>query len=106
MDNGLLIIIFALGGISFIMRFFPALILNKVELPGFLIDWLSFVPVATIGALVLPMLMEWNGDIINITFANKNLLAAIPAIIIAKVTKSLGFTLAVGMGAMALLQLI
>lgn len=106
MDNRLFIILFALGGINFIMRFLPALILNKVDLPNFLIDWLAFVPVATIGALLLPMLLEWNGDIINITFANKNLLAGIPAIIIAKITKSLGFTLAIGMGAMALLQLI
>lgn len=106
MENRLIIIILALGGINFSMRFFPALILNKIDLPETLKDWLAFVPVATIGALVLPMLVEWDGEIINLTLANKNLLAGIPAIIIARITKSLGFTLAAGMGAMALLQLI
>lgn len=106
MGNQLILIIIALGGINFSMRFFPALILNKMELPEIVKDWLSFVPVATIGALLMPMLMEWDGELFKFAFANKNLLAAIPAVIIAKSTNSLGLTLAAGMGAMALLQII
>ena len=106
MENKLIVLILVLGAINFSMRFFPALILNRLDLPEVVKDWLSFVPVATIAALVLPMLLEWNGDIVNISLENKNLLAGIPAIISAGITKSLGITLATGMVAMALLQFI
>ena len=106
MENKLIIMIFALGGINLSMRFLPALILNKIDLPDTAKEWLSFVPVATIAALLLPMLLEGNGETIFISLENKNLLAGIPAIITAFFTKSLGITLAIGMGAMALLQLI
>ncbi len=106
MENKLIVLILILGGINFSLRFFPAIILNKMDLPDIVKDWLSFVPVATIAALVLPMLLEWNGDIINLSFENKNLLAGIPALIAAGLFKSLGITLAIGMAAMALLQFI
>ena len=106
MENNLIILILALGAINFSFRFFPAMILNKLELPEILRDWLSFVPVATVAALVLPMILEWDGELINISLQNFNLLAGIPAIIIAKLTRSLGLTLAAGMAAMAILQII
>ncbi len=106
MENKLIILILALGAINFSLRFFPALILNKMDLPEIVKEWLTFVPVATIAALVIPMLLEWNGEIINISLENKNLLSGIPAIISAAITKSLGITLAAGMAAMALLQFI
>jgi len=106
MENKLIVLILILGGINFSLRFFPAIILNKMDLPDIVKDWFSFVPVATIAALVLPMLLEWNGDIINLSFENKNLLAGIPALIAAGLFKSLGITLAIGMAAMALLQFI
>ncbi len=106
MENKLIILILALGTINFSLRFFPALILNKMDLPEIVKEWLTFVPVATIAALVIPMLLEWNGEIINISLENKNLLSGIPAIISAAITKSLGITLAAGMAAMALLQFI
>ena len=106
MDNKLIVLILALGLINFSLRFFPALILNKIDLPEVVKDWLSFVPVATIGALILPMLLGGENELINITIENKNLIAGIPAIIAAGLTKSLGITLAFGMGSMALLQFI
>ncbi len=106
MENKLIILILALGAINFSLRFFPALILNKMDLPEIVKEWLTFVPVATIAALVIPMLLEWNGEIINISLENKNLLSGIPAIISAAITKSSRITLAAGMAAMALLQFI
>ncbi len=46
MENKLIILILALGAINFSLRFFPALILNKMDLPEIVKEWLTFVPVS------------------------------------------------------------
>ena len=104
MDNQLVLLIIILGVINFSLRFFPAAILKKVTMPDIATDWLSFVPVATISALVLPMIVGWQGKTIVLSMNNPNLIAAIPSIIVAAKTKSLAFTLATGMFVMAMIQ--
>lgn len=105
MASRLIVFIVALGLSNYLLRFLPAILLNKFSLPKVVEEWLSFIPVATMAALVIPELLKAGDRIISLSWSNQNLVSAIPTIIVAQKTKSLGFTLATGMGTMALLQL-
>ncbi|MGI6684320.1 MAG: AzlD domain-containing protein [Bacillota bacterium] len=105
MDTRIIFLIMVLGGTNFLIRFLPALFLNKLALPKVIEDWLSFVPVATMAAIVLPELLKGGGQTIYFSISNLNLLSAIPTIIVAAKTKSLVYSLAAGMGTMALLRM-
>jgi len=99
-------LILALGGTSFLIRFLPAVFLNKFALPKIVEEWLSYVPVATMAAIVVPELLQGEGRVIYFSWSNLNLLSAIPTIAVAAKTKNLGYSLATGMGTMALLRFI
>jgi len=105
MDSRIIIIILVLGGTNFLIRFLPAAFLNRITLPKIVEDWLSYVPVATMAAIVMPELLKGDGQILYLSRSNLNLLSAIPTIAVAAKTKNLGYSLAVGMGTMALLTM-
>lgn len=105
MDSRIVLIILVLGGTNFLIRFLPAAFLNKITLPKLVEDWLSYVPVTTMAAIVLPEILKGDGRIIYFSHHNLNLLSAIPTILVAAKTKNLGFSLAAGMGTMALLHM-
>jgi branched-subunit amino acid transport protein len=58
MDTRIILIILVLGGTNFIIRFLPAVFLNKFTLPKVVEEWLSYVPVATMAAIVMPELLK------------------------------------------------
>ncbi|MCR6545290.1 AzlD domain-containing protein [Dehalobacterium formicoaceticum] len=105
MDSGIIILILALGGTNFLIRFLPAAFLNKITLPKVVEEWLSYVPVATMAALVVPEIFQGNGQVIYFSLHNFNLLSALPTIFVAAKTRNLGYTLGVGIGTMALLNM-
>ncbi|HHT62995.1 MAG: AzlD domain-containing protein [Bacillota bacterium] len=105
MDTRIILIILVLGGTNFIIRFLPAVFLNKFTLPKVVEEWLSYVPVATMAAIVMPELLKGGGQTVYLSWSNLNLLSAVPTILVAAKTKSLGFSLATGMGTMALLRI-
>lgn len=105
MDSRIIILILVLGVTNFLIRFLPAAFLNKITLPKVVEEWLSYVPVATMAAIVMPELLKGDGQIIYFSCHNLNLLSALPTIIVAAKTKSLGYTLATGMGTMAILKM-
>ena len=96
--------ILILGGANFLMRFLPAAYLHKITLPPVVEEWLSYVPVATMAALVVPELLMGNAETIQLSWHNLYLLSALPTIAVAAITKNLAYILAVGMAAMALLS--
>lgn len=105
MDSRIIFLILVLGGTNFIIRFLPAVFLNKFTLPKVVEDWLSFVPVATMAAIVVPELFKGNGRIIYFSWHNLNLLSALPTILVAAKTKNLGYSLTVGILTMAALKM-
>ncbi|ATW27066.1 AzlD domain-containing protein [Candidatus Formimonas warabiya] len=105
MDSRIIILIIVVGGTNFLIRFLPAVLLNKFALPKVVEEWLSFVPVATMAAIVVPELFKGEGKIVYLSWHNLNLLSALPTIAVAAKTKSLGYSLATGMVTMALLQM-
>ena len=74
----------------------PIAILSRVELPEWAMKWLNYVPIAVMAALVGQELLMPNGKLKPLQ-NNLELIAALPAFIIAIVTRSLLGTVVAGM---------
>lgn len=98
-----LILILGMALVTYLPRFLPMYVLTRMKIPKLLIDWLSYVPVAVLAALIAPGILT-NGRELAITWSNHYLLASLPAFFIAWKTKSMLLTLAVGMALVLCLQ--
>jgi len=82
--------------VTYVPRAAPLLILPHVDLPKFVRRWLEFVPAAIMSALVAPGILAPGGHL-TFTWHNPLLLAAIPTLLVALRTRSLGGSVVVGM---------
>ncbi len=89
--------------VTVLPRIVPLMYLSVESLPKSALDWLSFVPVAVMAALLFPDIFYYGGKI-NLTLNNTALLAAIPSLFISWYTRSFFGTIACAMGCMALLR--
>lgn len=94
MEIFLLILLLAL--VTYLPRIIPLLILSRLNLPTLLLEWLSFLPVAILGALLLPILVMPEGEMF-FSFHNPFLLAAFPTFLVAWKSKNLLLTVLLGM---------
>lgn len=79
---------------NFAVRFPPVVIVSRLRLPEPLVRWLSFVPAAVMGSLVVSEVLRPGGEYM-LTLRNPYLLAAIPTAFIYHHTRSfLGATVA------------
>ncbi len=101
----ILIIIIGCALVTFVPRVLPLMILSQLELPTWLIRWLKNVPVAVMAALLAQELLLSNNQF-SIMDNGLKILAAIPAFIVAILTKSLLGTVMAGVIAMMILRLI
>ncbi len=83
--------------VTYLPRWLPLFYLAQRELPRWLIDWLSLIPVAILCGLLAPILFS-NQAHRSLEFGKPELLVAIPCLFFAVKTKSLGGTVLVGMG--------
>ncbi|NLL19211.1 MAG: AzlD domain-containing protein [Clostridia bacterium] len=104
MDGQIILLIVGMAVVSYLPRALPLLMFNKIEFPDWLIKWLGFIPAAVLAALLAPDLFLIDGHF-NLSVTNTYLLAALPTLLIALVTKSMIWALLGGMGSFALLQL-
>ena len=94
------------GGIlTFATRLSFIVLMEKMEMPGWLQRALKYVPVAVFSAIVFQMVFIQN-DRLNLSFNNVRLISAVLAALVAWRTKSILLTILVGMAALFLLQLI
>lgn len=91
--------------VTFIPRVLPIAILSRVELPEWAMRWLSYVPIAVMAALVGQELLMPNGKLTPLT-DNLELIAALPAFIIAIVTRSLLGTVVAGIISIMVLRFV
>lgn len=97
--------IFGCGVATWLSRVLPFFLLKKFTLSEKLIEFLSFVPVVIMSALWFSGLFEQNlGHLPKINFPE--LLASIPTVISAVISKNLLVIVLVGMTSLALLRLI
>ncbi|MED3561100.1 AzlD domain-containing protein [Bacillus xiapuensis] len=91
--------------VTFIPRVLPIAILSRVELPEWAMRWLNYVPIAVMAALVGQELLMPNGKLEPLK-NNLELIAALPAFIIAIVTRSLLGTVVAGIISIMVLRFV
>lgn len=99
------LLILGMGAITFAIRLSMILLLGRVEMPAWLQRALRFVPPAVLSAIVFPELLRPQGSL-DVSLGNERLLAGVLAALIAWRTKNVLLTIAVGMGALWILQAI
>lgn len=85
-----------MGLATYLPRSLPLLYLAHKQMPQWLIEWLSLIPVAILSALLAPSLFT-DAASRSLDFGKPELLVAIPTLIFAIKTRSLGGTVLVGM---------
>jgi branched-subunit amino acid transport protein len=85
-----------MGLVTYLPRALPLLYLTHRKMPQWLVDWLDLIPVAILSALIAPSLF---GDAAtrSLVIGKLELLVAIPTLVFALKTRSLGGTVLVGM---------
>ena len=86
-----------MGLVTYLPRWLPLFFLAQRDLPKWLVDWLSLIPVAILCALLAPILFT-DQTSRCLELGKPELLVAIPTLLFAVKTKSLGGTVLVGMG--------
>ena len=89
-----------MAAVTYIPRMLPIMFLASRSMPGFLIRWLSYVPISVLSAMLLPELLVKNNNI-DFSLDNVFLLTAIPTMLVGWLTKSLYLTVFTGMGIIA-----
>lgn len=89
-------LLLAMGAVTYLPRWLPLLVLTRRPLPGWLADWLALIPPAILSALLLPELVT-AGDPRHLAFGRLELWAALPTLAFALWRRSLGGTVLVGM---------
>ncbi len=97
MSNNDFFLLFAgMGLVTYLPRLLPLLYLAHRRLPKWLVEWLGLIPVAILSALLAPTLLASS---VPRAFdpGKPELLVAIPTMLFALKTKSLGGTVLIGM---------
>jgi len=102
MDKGFIITVIGMLIVTYIPRMLPAVGLSRLKLPDWLLEFLDYIPVAVLAALLLPSIVVQNGHI-ALSLSNHYLIAAIPAFIAAIFKRNLFIPVIVGLAAYILL---
>lgn len=91
-----LLLFAGMGVVTYIPRWLPLFFLARRPIPGWLADWLSLIPVTILSALLAPALFT---DVTSRSFVlgKPEFLVAIPTLLFAMKSKSLGGTVLLGM---------
>ncbi|MCB9421877.1 MAG: AzlD domain-containing protein [Ardenticatenaceae bacterium] len=99
------LVIIGMGIITYGIRLSMIVLLEKVEIPTKLKQALRFVPPAVLSAIIFPELLQPGGQL-DVSLGNDRLLAGLLAMIVAWRTKNVLWTIAIGMAALWLLQIL
>jgi len=96
--------IIACGIVTLLSRIMPFILLKKFNLPAKVVEFLSFVPITIMAALWFENLFKQNiGHLPQIDYAN--LIASVPTVLTAILTKKLLLIVIVGIISLALVRL-
>jgi len=91
-----LFLLAAMGAVTYLPRWLPVFLLSRRPLPSWLIDWLDLIPVAVLAALLAPALLADSAPR-ALNLGKPELLVAVPTLLFALKTRSLGGTVLLGM---------
>lgn len=97
------LLIFGMMLVTFVPRYLPFALVEKLELPPLLLRALPYVPIAVLSAIVAQNSFFLEGTL-QLSLDNARLLSAIIAVVVAMISKSLWWTLGIGMLVFLLLQ--
>ncbi|NTW37051.1 MAG: AzlD domain-containing protein [Syntrophobacteraceae bacterium] len=89
-------VILAMGLLTYLPRWMPLFVFSQKAMPGWLVEWLDLIPVAILSALVFPELLT-HGAPRTLDILQAKSLVAVPTLLFALRTRSLGGTVVVGM---------
>jgi branched-subunit amino acid transport protein len=98
-----LFVVAGMALVTYTPRWLPLFFLARRQLPRWLTDWLDLVPAAILAALLAPSLFAGDAPR-RLELFRPELLASVPAFIVALRTRSLGGTVVTGMIAYWLLH--
>jgi len=101
-ETSIWLMIIGVSLVSLSPRILPVALFTRYVFPKLLKRWLSFIAPAVLGALTALSVLAPEGDI-NINIYNQYIWAFIPTLLVAIKTKSLFYSLLVGIVIMALL---
>jgi len=93
----ILALILACAAVTIVPRVVPLVLLSRIALPAWVLEWLGYIPVAVLAALLALEVLVVDGKP-AVTIANPALLAILPALAVAALTRSLITTAAAGVG--------
>lgn len=99
-QHTIFLVILGMAAVTYGPRLAPAWLLSRRELNPLLARWLSFVPVAVLGALTAQSVLAPAGSL-DLTAGNLFLWAALPCFVLALRTKSFFGVVALGLAIVA-----
>ena len=93
----ILLAIVGIAIVTYIPRITPALLFSGRELPPVIERWLGFVPTAVFGALIFSDVFISGDGSLNFAWRNVNLLTSLVVLPVAAKTKSLAWSIVVGL---------
>lgn len=92
-----LMLMVGMAAVTYLPRFLPLAFLSRRQLPRWLTDWLDLVPVAILSAIIAPILFTAEKTR-TLDLGRKELLVAVPTLLVALKSRSLAGTVIIGMG--------
>ena len=105
MTSHVLILIIGMAVVTYLPRFLPILLLSKKEISPSFSRWMSFIPVSIFAALVASDVFFWEGSFDLNAVQNIKLLPSVLVLFVAYRTKSLLWSMVIGVLSMTLLWL-
>jgi branched-subunit amino acid transport protein len=96
LNRDYLAVVLAMSAVTYLPRWIPLFLLSHRRLPQWLIEWLDMVPVAILGALIFPDLFT-SQQPRQLDLLQLKSLVALPTLLFAWKTKSLGGAVLIGM---------
>lgn len=104
MEPRIWLVILAGGVITYLIRLSFILAMERLNLPDWFTRGLRYVPPAVLSAIILPELANWDGQAVDLSWTNPQMLAGIVAILVAWRTRNMLMTLVAGLVCFLLLR--
>lgn len=97
-----MILIIGMALVTYIPRAVPILFFANHDVSVNVKKWLQYIPSAVFSALVCSDIFFWEGELTMSLLTNKKLIPSVLVLLVALKTKSLTWSIAVGLGSLAI----
>ncbi|MEG0470998.1 MAG: AzlD domain-containing protein [Solibacillus sp.] len=98
----MVLVILGCAVVTWIPRILPFVFVKNIKMPDVVLRWLAYIPVCILSALIIEGFFQTDGQ--WVTLDSQNIIAFIPTLAVALLTKSLSKTVVAGVVTMAVLR--